>query len=88
MPMGAAVWAGLVGDRKSKEEQDRDDVSGAFLKLFDYLDKNEDGLVGVESLAAYLRDCGVDINEENLMEIEEFANEERMLTKNGKNDVK
>ena len=86
--MGAAVWAGLVGDRKSKEEQDRDDVSGAFLKLFDYLDKNEDGLVGVESLTAYLKDCGVDINEENLMEIEEFANEERMLTKNGKNDVK
>ena len=84
MPVGAAVPAGVI---VSKEEKDRDDVVGAFLKLFDYLDKNgkKNGLVGVESLAAYLRDCGLEINEDNLGEMEEFANEKRLLTKNGNN---
>merc|ERR1711997_752368 len=80
---GGAASAINLWNRPSQEELDRDGVCAAFIKMFDYLDKNEDGLVGVNNLAVYLADCGLNLSDDNLAEMEKFANEDKMLNQNG-----
>ena len=75
-----AVCAGL--SRPSKEEVERGAVCGAFIKIFEYFDKNCDGKVSVDDMTAYLTDCGLELSETEREEIEKFADEERMLNKN------
>ena len=74
---GFALWS-----RPSKEELERDAVCKAFIKIFEYFDKNCDGLVSLDDLAAYLTDCGVELSGQEMEQMEKFADEERMLNKN------
>ena len=68
--------------RPSKEELEREAVCKAFIKIFEYFDKNCDGRVSLEDLTAYLTDCGVELSGQEVEQMEKFADEERMLTKN------
>ena len=68
--------------RPSKEELEREAVCKAFIKIFEYFDKNCDGRVSLEDLTAYLADCGVELGGQEVQQMEKFADEERMLTKN------
>ena len=69
-------------NKPSKEELERDAVCKAFIKIFEYFDKNCDGLVSMDDLAAYLTDCGVELSGQEMEQMEKFADEERMLNKN------
>ena len=78
--VGVGVCAGLL--RPSKEELEREAVCQAFIKIFQYFDKNCDGRVSLEDLTTYLTDCGVELSGQELEQMEKFADEERMLNKN------
>ena len=65
---GFALWS-----RPSKEELERDAVCKAFIKIFEYFDKNCDGLVSLDDLAAYLTDCGVELSGQEMEQMEKFA---------------
>ena len=58
----AAVWCGI--NSRSKEEVERDGVCKAFLAIFEYFDKNCEGLVSLDDVAAYLLDCGVELSQQ------------------------
>ena len=43
---------------------ERDGVCKAFLAIFEYFDKNCEGLVSLDDVAAYLLDCGVELSQQ------------------------
>ena len=61
---------------------ERDGVCKAFIRIFEYFDKNCDGLVSLDDLAAYLTDCGVELSQQEREQMGKFADEEGMLNKN------
>ena len=78
---GIACGFTHTGRRKSRESSDRDFVCQTTLKVFDYIDTDQNGRIKSQVFLAHLSKVNISLSQADMKAMEEFSDEDGMITK-------
>ena len=78
---GIACGFTHTGRRKSRDSYDRDIVCQTSVKLFDYIDTDQNGRIKSQVFIAHLSNVDIQLSQADRKALKEFSDEEGMITK-------
>ena len=78
---GIACGFTHTGRRKSRDSYDRDIVCQTSVKLFDYIDTDQNGRIKSQVFIAHLSNVDIQLSQADRKALKEFSDDEGMITK-------